>query len=294
MVGSRASASFLGCLLLAVGQVGDCPAQDAKAAPRPPRAFARHVPERLDDVAWENDRIAFRVYGPALEGHQTTGSGIDVWAKSTRALVIDRWYQSTDYHKDRGEGLDFYSVGQGRGCGGLGVWNGKSLDSSRVWATQKILESGPDRAAIELTYAPWPTGDRKVRETRRMTLDAGSNLNRVVSTIDADKPGELIVGIGISRRDGDAATLDKARGLLSAREPKPGPNGTIGCGVLVDPASLVNFVKTKDDHLALIKVTPGKPFVYYAGAGWSKSGDFPTAESWEKYLRAYPTKFSAE
>src|SRR5262245_33955903 len=33
----------------------------------PARAYGRFVPERKDDVAWENDRIAYRVYGPALE-----------------------------------------------------------------------------------------------------------------------------------------------------------------------------------------------------------------------------------
>ena len=27
----------------------------------------KHYPERVDDIAWENDRIAFRVYGPALQ-----------------------------------------------------------------------------------------------------------------------------------------------------------------------------------------------------------------------------------
>ena len=31
-----------------------------------PRAYARLVPERKDDLAWENDKVAFRVYGPAL------------------------------------------------------------------------------------------------------------------------------------------------------------------------------------------------------------------------------------
>lgn len=29
-------------------------------------AFCRQVPERMDDFAWENDRGAFRMYGPAL------------------------------------------------------------------------------------------------------------------------------------------------------------------------------------------------------------------------------------
>ena len=31
------------------------------------RVQARNVPERMDDFAWENDRVAYRVYGPALQ-----------------------------------------------------------------------------------------------------------------------------------------------------------------------------------------------------------------------------------
>ena len=42
------------------------------------KVFGRHVPERKDDFAWENDRIAFRMYGPALEADGEISSGIDV------------------------------------------------------------------------------------------------------------------------------------------------------------------------------------------------------------------------
>ncbi len=31
------------------------------------RVYGRFVRERFDDFAWENDRVAHRVYGPALE-----------------------------------------------------------------------------------------------------------------------------------------------------------------------------------------------------------------------------------
>ena len=40
------------------------------AAPVPaegPTTFARFVPERTDDFAWENERVAFRTYGPVAE-----------------------------------------------------------------------------------------------------------------------------------------------------------------------------------------------------------------------------------
>lgn len=273
-----------------------CLADPIPPATQPARAYARFVPEAFDDVAWENDRIAFRVYGPALEKEQKTGSGIDVWVKSTRKLVIDRWYKTDNYDKDHGEGLDFYSVGEGRGCGGLGIWNGRSLDVSRTWKTQKIVENGPDRAVIEVTYAPWSSGGRKVWEKRRITLEAGSNLNRMESTIDSDQGGELIVGIGLNKRAGEGgeATLDKRKGMIAYWQPPDRVNGSIGCGILVDPSSVVKLTDAGQHYLALVTVTAGKPFIYYAGAGWSKSGDFTDAEVWEKYLRGYATRFETK
>ena len=52
----------------------------ALAAVPPPivKTFARYVPERYDDFAWESDRIAHRAYGLALipaEGTISSGAG---------------------------------------------------------------------------------------------------------------------------------------------------------------------------------------------------------------------------
>ncbi len=41
---------------------------------------ARFVPERMDDFAFENDKVAFRVYGPALKNSQEN-NGTDCWLK---------------------------------------------------------------------------------------------------------------------------------------------------------------------------------------------------------------------
>ncbi|QBG48089.1 DUF4861 domain-containing protein [Verrucomicrobia bacterium S94] len=45
-----------------------------------PATFCRYVPERADDFVWENDKAAFRMYGPTfLKGKED--SGIDCWLK---------------------------------------------------------------------------------------------------------------------------------------------------------------------------------------------------------------------
>ena len=49
-------------------------------APKEFRVMARYVPERADDFVFENNLIAGRFYGEALEGNPTS-PGIDVWVK---------------------------------------------------------------------------------------------------------------------------------------------------------------------------------------------------------------------
>lgn len=44
-------------------------------------ACGKQYPERVDDVAWENDRIAFRTYGPALQATGEKAYGCDIWVK---------------------------------------------------------------------------------------------------------------------------------------------------------------------------------------------------------------------
>jgi unsaturated rhamnogalacturonyl hydrolase len=97
------------------------------AVPQPiVKTYARQIGERYRDMAWESDRIAHRVYHlDLIPAEGTVSSGVDVWVKSTRDLVIDQWYKNGDYHNDHGQGLDDYRVGRSRGCGGLGLWDGQ-------------------------------------------------------------------------------------------------------------------------------------------------------------------------
>lgn len=278
-------------------------------APKPlARTFCRFVPERMDDFAWESDRIAHRMYGPALiTGEGTVSSGIDVWVKRTRKLVIDRWYQSGDYHKDSGEGLDGYKVGPTRGCGGLGLWDGKQLHVSSNFRTYKVLANGPIRSSFELSYDSWDAGGRKVSEVKRVSIDAGSHFSRIESvfSVDSDKASALQVGIGIANRAGQEVKADKeakerkpqmggkpnpsGKGArfrsdadhqwMAYWEPESGKNGSTGCAVIV-PEVLKSFAQDPANFLAVAEVMPDKPLVYQIGAGWSGSGEFANADDW--------------
>jgi hypothetical protein len=68
------------------------------------------APYRYDDILWENDRTAHRIYGRALEAVEPpSGSGIDSWGKNVPWPFMDRQLRTGDQHAYHGEGLDFYN-----------------------------------------------------------------------------------------------------------------------------------------------------------------------------------------
>src|SRR5512144_1123131 len=164
------------------------------------KAYGRFVRERRDDFAWENDRIAHRMYGAALETwaqEPLTSSAVDVWTKRVRRLVINDWYMLDNYHADNGDGGDFYSAGPTRGCGGSGIWENGKLFVSRNFVDTRVIANGPIRAVFELTYAPWDANGRQVSEVKRITLDAGQNFDRFESFYKLAPEGQFSYAVGI-------------------------------------------------------------------------------------------------
>ncbi len=262
-----------------------------------PRATVSLAPYRFNDILWENDRTAHRIYGKPLEADEPPStSGIDAWGKQVRWPFMERQLKTGDQHRYHGEGMDFYDVGTARGAGGLGIWQDNKLWVSRNWKSWKLIKNGPDVASFSVDYAPWPVDvDRKVWETRTFTLPLGTNFTRMVSTISSDKPGPLIVGIGISKHKhpGGPGVLKKdlAPGRVTYWEGAEPEKGSMGIALMVDPKSVVEVRSDFDNYLVLVKVEPGKPFVYYMGAAWDKGLDIHSQAEWDAYVAAQKPDF---
>ena len=271
----------------------------------PAQVSARYVPERLDDFAWENDKIGHRTYGPALAAPALPGiskevlvtSGLDVWCKRVSYPIVDRWYNKghDHYHKDEGEGMDMYQVGASRGCGGTGVWVNQQLYVSRNYKSWKVIANGPIRAIFELTYEAWPAAGLMVSEVKRFTVDAGHNLDQIESTFTVTGAKEITVGIGLNKTPTDKGqepqitlTPNPADGSLTQWVIQK-TNGSLGTAVIV-PAGFLGLAEDERNHLLLAKVATGQPLRYYAGAGWSKAGEFSTPQAWHDYVAAWAAR----
>jgi hypothetical protein len=262
--------------------------------------FGRDAPERKDDFAWENEYTAYRVYGPALEATGEITSGIDVWSKRVPKLVIDSFYKhdaegarthnpALSYHKDDGVGLDSYLVGPTRGCGGTGIFSAGKLWVSKNYTHLKLLSSGPVRFEFELTYAPWDANGIEVTETKHITLDAGTHMNKITSTFTFAGTQTLNAAAGLPIRAGDLHTLDYGHILSVWDTPQDPTAGKIATGILAYPTEPSSTAQIDGQTLMLFAIHSGQSFTYYAGSGWSKA-DMPTHPSWDNYLTQLQTQ----
>ncbi|MCF6403808.1 DUF4861 domain-containing protein [Chitinophaga filiformis] len=265
-----------------------------KPAPVVSRTYARFVPERKDDFAWENDRVAFRMYGAALENFPAENAhGVDVWTKRTSELVLNKWYKTNDYHHDNGQGLDYYHVGMTLGGGDIAPYMNDSIYYPRNYRTWKVLDSGPLRCTFQLGYEAWQVGSTTVSVVKTVSLDAGSQLNKMTVQYTLKQGDSLPVVAGIVKRPAPGTILlDEKTGIAGYWEPEHGADGITGVG-LVLPVHQGPMEVTAQHLLAHAKASAKQPFVYYFGAAWNKAGRYTSAAQWFTYLQTFAEKLSA-
>ena len=295
------------------------------------KACGRCYPERMDDMAWENDLVAFRAYGPALQAKGERGFGYDLFTKyNTTEPILEAMYakeldketlakiaelKKTDpkaaaelsrersYHIDHGYGMDCYAVGPTLGAGVAALMVNDSIIYPWCYKNQEILDNGPLRFTVKLEFTPLTVkGDSTVVETRLITLDAGSHLNKTaVSYSNLKETLPIVAGIVLHEPDG-AVVADAANGYITYVDPTTGPdNGKIFMGAAVpavvkDAKTVLFSEKEKkernnaDGHvLAVSDYEPGSEYVYYWGFAWNKA-DIKTADAWNRYMADFAQK----
>ncbi len=297
------------------------------------KACGRFYPERLDDIAWENDCAAYRAYGPALQQRGEKAYGYDVFTKSVEEPVVEARYKmeldpvvwaridslrkigkteeakllqnTITYHVDHGNGMDVYNVGPTLGGGASAFYINEEIIYPYCFKTYEILDNGPLRFTVKLVYNPLTVkGDSTIVETRLITLDEGSHLNKTVLTYtNTNEVLPLATGLVLHEEGGGKYIASAADGYIAYADPTNNAdagNGIIYVGAVfpatVNEAKAVMFPKAEADKigayghvLAVSDYQPDAEFVYYWGSGWSKAG-FPDMSAWTNYLDEYARK----
>lgn len=247
-----------------------------------------------EDYAWENDRIAFRMYGPALAAD--VNNGIDVWVKRVRYPIVAKWYAESaaagkdTYHEDRGEGADFFSVGKTLGAGGSGIWYDGRLWQPGVFTSYRTIANGPVRVVFELKYDGWNIDGKPFSETKRISLDAGQNFNRIdVTFSNLEFADSVTVAVGLVKRKGTHFEKHEEECWMTLWGPtNDNPaNGELGIGAWVGGRACMAFVEDDKHFMMLTRIPRTATLTYYAGAGWTRSGDVSSEQEWIEHLRDF-------
>ena len=168
----------------------------------------RIYPNRWDDLVWENDRCAWRFYGPGAHKHMNNPAyGFDTFVKNTPHPIQDQLYHNEltsysvhermnrdkspldwneihrgyTYHRNFGAGMDAYTVGATLGAGAAALMNGKDLIYPIYYEKAEILDNGPLRFTVRMTMPARPAS----------ALSGSSAKGQVVGGSSADSIREI-------------------------------------------------------------------------------------------------------
>jgi len=285
----------------------------------------RIYPNREDDLTWENDKNAWRFYGPKM--HNRGVSGYDTFTKNVTYPVQDQLYQSElssyginerlkrqgkggewnqihrdlyTYHRDKGQGMDAYTVGSTLGAGAPALMEGDNLLLPDVYETAEILENGPLRFRVkEKMYE-----QNGVKEYRDITQDRGTHLAKFqISYEGLEKAQNVCAGIVVHESQPNSYVINKKAGYVAyadALDTPKGQNGQLYIGCLFpEKMKALKYLPLAEKKAGGIghvigqtQYQPGSSFTYYAGSAWSKY-DVPSMAVWETLLKGYAENMKA-
>lgn len=261
------------------------------------RVMAREVPERADDFVFENNLIAGRFYGKALEGNPTS-PGLDIWVKMPGKLVADEWYKGAMedpdyYHHDHG-GKDCYKVSVSLGGGASAPFvQDKLCYPATNYRSSYVEYHGADTVCFTLSYPEWEISEGvKVALEKTVTVTADTYFSDVEDVYTFTGVDTLTIAAGFNRHL--AQNTIELEQLLDDRyaiwehasdqsiEPE---EGMLGVAVVMPGAEAVCMSADSTHALLLKSVTSGDAVRYKIGSCWSK-GDIKSADEWFKLVDA--------
>ncbi len=277
----------------------------------------RVYPNREDDLTWENDRNAWRFYGPKMHGKGVTG--FDLFCKNRPEPVQDKLYQSEltsygvneqlkrqgrggewaqihrdayTYHRNRGEGMDAYTVGRtlGAGAPALMAQDG-TLSLPDVWQEAEILENGPLRFTVKETMYERDG----IRETRYISQDRGDHMALCEVRYEGVAPGmKAVSGIAVHESQPESYIINKKCGYIAyadAMDTPKGQNGQLYLACLYPEKVKMTYQPLKEKvagavgHVLGIDAEGDDTFTYWFGSGWS-GYDVPNMAVWQTLLES--------
>ncbi len=268
----------------------------------------RFYPERSDDIAWENEHMGYRIYGPDTQRKGERSFGYDLffkypgrpilhelyaaqcspenWRKVNELKETDpaeakRFEETFTYHINHGEGMDCFAVGPTLGAGVAAIVDNDTLYYPWCYETAEILDNGPLRFTVRLRFSPVVINGDSITEERLITLDKGSYLNRCIVSYSSMSDENIVVA-GFPRRDESEAVMLPESGVIAYESPTQGE----GNGLALLGLYMPDMHKAEEcfGHiLSLTTISPDESLTYYWGAAWDHTG-IKNLSEWRSYL----------
>lgn len=284
---------------------------EGKPAAVKPLVHARFVPERKDDFAWENDRAAYRMYGPAL-APENPSNGVDLWLKCTDELIVDSFYYREHalhlpYHVNYGKGLDCYKVAHTPGCGGWFPLVGGQPQIGGQYDRWEVLDAGPLSVTFCLYYDHYPLAALDSAEMQaQVTITCTAHQQLCKAEVEASQPLELGAGIFLHTATANpeialagAPQYSVNGGYIAYAENAVADAGDAqGRNYAAVVMAEMNRCMVEDNTLVAVAGGTGI-MTYYFGGGWSQwtyptDGDWFSATSYSVRLVRQPSTFKID
>jgi Domain of unknown function (DUF4861) len=246
---------------------------------------------QTEGPAWENDRVAFRLYFDVRNAK-------DIFGKTTSRMVMDSIGLLYDnYHQQAPWGMDILKVGTSLGAGALALQvKTKNDEDSLVrlggdipgTVVYRCIANGPLRALIELRYENCMYQQQKFTVIERINIMAGSYGYESLVSMQGDAP--LGIATGIVNLKSDKYYSENVSGItmLYTHGKQSENNDNLGMAILTKEKNV--FVREMPETGSGITQTYtmllGANSVFRFYSGWEASDKrFATRDGFKDYLR---------
>ncbi|SHG15156.1 protein of unknown function [Salegentibacter echinorum] len=261
-----------------------------------PREIRDSLFYQMEGPAWENDKVAFRIYFDPR-------NGIDIFGKTTDTLSMSQVGLEGNYHTQESWGMDILKVGNSLGAGSIALLVADSLVriTGENSADFKILEKGPIKSSFEIQYPNENIDGEKLSVTHKISIYKGQYFYESEVLFDGlTNDMNLATGI-VDLKPNTSNSFEQGDYFILNSYGKQSENDdNLGMAIITKKEDLLKQGEAPKEgeginktHYVGIKSSNDMPVKFYFYSGWSESDSaFSNEEGFQQKLETTAKRLS--
>lgn len=245
---------------------------------------------QFEGPGWENDRVGFRNYFDER-------NGMDIFGKTTKAMVLRNVGINEDYHALQSWGMDILKVGTSLGAGSIAVELNQKLHrvAPGSQGSYELVTNGPLRSILRFRFDNWQIENTTGSVIHEITIYGGAWYYVGKVWIEGFENASMVTGITtIDLKEKQASFDDYENGVvsLSTHGQQAIEGEYLGMAIMMDSKDLLNYEyldeKAPDiNNTFIVRFKPEvTPVVYRYYSAWQLSDSgYSSSEKFGKLLR---------